>query len=59
MLSGGAGFDPFFLAYNRFSMIEHTGTHIDAPNHLVADEQVAAQMDAIDEVKAFLSFIAF
>lgn len=50
MLETAAGFDPFYLTYNKFSMVEHAGTHTDAPNHVGVEEEFAKLLPTIEKV---------
>jgi hypothetical protein len=50
MVGGGGGFDPFYVHYNKVSMTEHEGTHMDAPKHVLRDANVASDAKTIDQV---------
>lgn len=50
MYPGPPGRDNFYLHFKSFCMVEHLGTHIDSPNHVLRSAQQGLTMDTIDKV---------
>ena len=50
-------FDPFFVYFNKISMTEHEGTHMDAPKHVLRDEHVAATAATVEMVMMMIMII--
>ena len=56
MVPGGPGQEKFFVYYGKFCTIEHIGTHLDAPQHVLKSDVGSKNLNTIDRVRSIYGY---